>query len=443
MNSKDTMCFKIFRECVRAIHDGELIVQESQKDKEFHFQNWCQKRLENVGLHFEGTGRNIYPDFCLVEKPEGYEIKGLAYPGREKDYDANSNVPTGVHNGRQIFYIFGRYPNDTSSYKAGKNAEYPVIDLVLCHGDFMNAQHDYVHKNKHVKGFGTYGDIMIRDRKMYVVPTPFALTNGTAGLATLILPAEIDAPEGFKCVGDLSRIEGNSLILNGDSANLPIPDESVDFVVTDPPYFDFIHYSELSDFFYAWLGPLLKDTYSFFGGDTSRRDNEVQQTDARAFSMLLGGVFKESNRVLKPNGRLAFSFHHSRVEGWIAIYNAIKSAGLFVIDTFPIHAELMASTPKNSAKDPISLDAIIICGKTAPIIRDTVDTTRAIIDFLNIMSEHGKKLSSADVFVICCSQCLQKCIAENMDEDEVCSYIKKTFKELLLLWKNSENNMGR
>lgn len=99
MNSKDTMCFKIFRECVRAIHDGELIVQESQKDKEFHFQNWCQKRLENVGLHFEGTGRNIYPDFCLVEKPEGYEIKGLAYPGREKDYDANSNVPTGVHNG--------------------------------------------------------------------------------------------------------------------------------------------------------------------------------------------------------------------------------------------------------------------------------------------------------------------------------------------------------
>ena len=34
-------------------------------------------------------------------------------------------------------------------------------------------------------------------------------------------------------------------------------------------------------------------------------------------------------------------------------------------------------------------------------------------------------------------------IAENMDEDEVCSYIKKTFKELLLLWKNSENNMGR
>jgi len=40
-----------------------------------------------------------------------------------------------------------------------------------------------------------------------------------------------------------------TLILNGDSSALPIPDGSVDFVVTDPPYFDFIHYSELSDFF--------------------------------------------------------------------------------------------------------------------------------------------------------------------------------------------------
>ena len=213
MINADTMCFKIFKECVRAIHDGDLIVQESQKDKEFHFQNWCQARLEKLGLHFEVAGRNIYPDFCLVEKPEGYEIKGLAYPGREKDYDANSNVPTGFHNGRHIFYIFGRYPNDTTPYKSGRIAEYPVIDLVLCHGDFMNAQHDYIHKNKHVKGFGTYGDIMIRDRKMYVVPTPFALTDGTAGLATLILPADCLVPDGFKCVGDLIRVEGNNLVV--------------------------------------------------------------------------------------------------------------------------------------------------------------------------------------------------------------------------------------
>ena len=63
-----------------------------------------------------------------------------------------------------------------------------MIDLVLCHGDFMNADHEYTHKNKNVKGFGSYGDIMIRDRKMYVVPTPFHLVEGVAHRQTLILP---------------------------------------------------------------------------------------------------------------------------------------------------------------------------------------------------------------------------------------------------------------
>lgn len=208
MHYNETKCFEIFKQCVQAIHDGELIHQVSRGDKEFHFQNWCQQRLENTGVHFEGTGRNIYPDFCLVEKPEGYEIKGLAYPGRERDYDANSNVPSGLHNGRHIFYIFGRYPID----KEASQTEYPVIDLVMCHGDFLNAQHDYVHKNKHINGFGTYGDIMIRDRKMYVVPTPFALTEGTAGLSTLILPDHYTAPNDFFCVGELRRIEDPQLV---------------------------------------------------------------------------------------------------------------------------------------------------------------------------------------------------------------------------------------
>ena len=205
--SVNTKCFEIFRACVEAIHNGELIHQESSRDKEFHFQNWCEARIKSTEVHFEGSGRNTYPDFCIVEYPEGYEIKALAYPGRERDYDANSNVPTGFHNGRMILYIFGRYPSDTTQ------RDYPVVDLVMCHGDFMNAQHDYVHKNKHIKGFGTYGDIMIRDRKMYVAPTPFALTDGTTGLITLIVPEEFDLPADFRSVGVLERIEGEELVV--------------------------------------------------------------------------------------------------------------------------------------------------------------------------------------------------------------------------------------
>ena len=151
--------FVIFRHCVEAISQGALIQRVSSTDKEFHFQNWFRTRLEEIGLNFEVGGRNSYPDFRMVTTTEGYELKGLAYPGRDASFDSNSQAPSGSHNGRTIYYVFGRYPKNPDG------DTYPVLDLVICHGDFLNADHEYEHENKSVKGFGSYGDIMIRDRK--------------------------------------------------------------------------------------------------------------------------------------------------------------------------------------------------------------------------------------------------------------------------------------
>jgi hypothetical protein len=210
-----TICFNVFEQCVKAIQNGELIESESEKDKEFHFQNWFKSRLRRLGLNFDEPGRNTYPDFRLVKFTEGYEVKGLKWPGRDSTYDSNSQVPTGYHNGREIFYVFGRYPADLTPYPKQRNGrrQYPVVDLVICHGNFLNADHNYVHKNRSVKGFGTYGDIMIRDRKMYVAPTPFALTDGTTGLKTLIVPESIEPDTRFQDVGRLTRVEAATLVV--------------------------------------------------------------------------------------------------------------------------------------------------------------------------------------------------------------------------------------
>ncbi len=207
---KETKVFEVFSRCVEAIYEAKLITKVSKEDKEFHFQNWCQERFKESSLLFDTNGRNSYPDFTLVEYTEGYEIKGLAYPGRELDYDSNSQVPNGYHNGRSIYYIFGRYPKQE---KGNIEKEYPVIDLVICHGNFLNADHEYVHKNDHIKGFGSYGDIMIRDRKMYVAPTPFAIADGLAGTRTLIIPSNLSVPSIFKKVGDLIRTEADHLVI--------------------------------------------------------------------------------------------------------------------------------------------------------------------------------------------------------------------------------------
>lgn len=198
----------IFLECDRARREGDLIQKVSDTDKEYHFQNWVGSRITNCQLNYDDEKRNTYPDFCLVNYPEGFEVKGLRFPGREENYDSNSQIPTATHNGREVFYVFGRYPKPDAS-----ESEYPVVDLVVCHGSFLNADGEYTHKNKSFRGFGSYGDIMVRDRKMYVVPTPFALAEGTAGLSTLILPEdyEIESDQLVE-VGVLERREVDKVI---------------------------------------------------------------------------------------------------------------------------------------------------------------------------------------------------------------------------------------
>lgn len=112
--SAPTRAVDVFLACDEAVQRGVLIERANRQDKEFHFQDWRRKRLDELSIRYDPPARNTYPDFRLVEIPEGYEVKGLglAYPGREANYDSNSQVPTGYHNGRTTYYIFGRYPSD-------------------------------------------------------------------------------------------------------------------------------------------------------------------------------------------------------------------------------------------------------------------------------------------------------------------------------------------
>ena len=206
-------CFEVYERCVQAIQQGFLVKKVSLTDKEFHFQNWVEERLQECSFHYEKLGRNRYPDFTAVEHTDGYEVKGLALPGRDKSFDTNSQVPSGYYNGRTVYYVFGRYPAGSKGLSKDEIDSYPVIDLIICHGDFININRNYVHENKHVKGFGSYGDIIIRDRKMYVAPTPFHLAQGTTGVQTLIIPEDLPIPKGYKIVGRLVRKESDRLTI--------------------------------------------------------------------------------------------------------------------------------------------------------------------------------------------------------------------------------------
>lgn len=196
----------VFAECNKAVVNGMLIERANRSDKEFHFQNWFVRNLSALSLNYDPPRRNTYPDFRLVASPVGFELKGLEFPGRWADFDCNSQVCTGFHNGRSIYYVFGRYPKS-------KENTYPLLDFVICHGNFLNARHDYIHENKSFRGFGSYGDnILVRDRKMYVAPTPFGLLDGLDRQVTLILLANEQVEDRFRLVGEIERVETRKMV---------------------------------------------------------------------------------------------------------------------------------------------------------------------------------------------------------------------------------------
>jgi len=191
-----------------------------------------------------------------------------------------------------------------------------------------------------------------------------------------------------------------------DSASTGLPDRSIDLVVTDPPFFDNVHYSELADFFYAWqqLTPGIPGNVT-----TTRSPSEVQDSDADSFAAKLRNVFYECRRILKDDGLLVFTYHHSRDEGWKALADAVLGSGFAVVNSQPVKAEMSVATPKSQAKEPIQLDIIIVCRKqsTAEIERPTIkQATEAAKAKLRRLQAAGFSLSRNDHRIVLHGQLL-------------------------------------
>ena len=148
----------------------------------------------------------------------------------------------------------------------------------------------------------------------------------------------------------------------GDSSATDLDAGAIDAIVTDPPFFDNVHYSQLADFFHVWQRHLLDPAGASAEG-TTRSDAEVQNADAARFTERLAAVWAECHRVLADDGVLAFTYHHSRAEGWQCVLQALAQAGFGITAAHPIKSEMSVAMPKRQAKEPIDLDIILVCRK--------------------------------------------------------------------------------
>lgn len=205
---------------------------------------------------------------------------------------------------------------------------------------------------------------------------------------------------------------GTTYLSCGDSSSTDLPDKSVDLVVTDPPFFDNVHYSELADFFFVWQ-QLYFGNGSLAGTCTTRHMAEVQDTEVGAFADKLRAVFIECHRVLRDDGLLVFSYHHSREDGWAAVAQAILGAGFTIVQSQPVKAEMSVAAPKSQAKEPIDLDVLLVCRKRGADHRTRRDRDEALGRSITATGQKvgrfngvGRRLSRNDVRVVLLSQLL-------------------------------------
>lgn len=192
-------------------------------------------------------------------------------------------------------------------------------------------------------------------------------------------------------------------------------DESVDYVITDPPYYDNVQYSKLSDYFYVWLRECLKDEHEEFQPELVPKAREIvanenADKDEEFFVESLSNVFSECNRVLKPDGEMIFTYHHNENEAWSVILEALIESGFTITGAYPVQSE-MPNSPHISELDNAEYDILVYANKEQSNEETTLTELRQDLFFeLQDMAEEERdrheNLSKADLGVILRGKCM-------------------------------------
>jgi len=178
-----------------------------------------------------------------------------------------------------------------------------------------------------------------------------------------------------------------------------------DFVVTDPPYYDAIPYSDLMDFFYVWLrrtlygfspemdatlaeplspkwdhdandGELIDDS-SRFSGDKDKSKSNYEEGMFR--------VFQNCFAALQPQGRLVIVFAHKHPDAWETLVSAIIRAGFVVDSSWPIQTE-MGNRTRALSSAALASSVWLVCKKRSENTRPGWDN--------RVMDEMREKITT-------------------------------------------------
>jgi adenine-specific DNA methylase len=187
---------------------------------------------------------------------------------------------------------------------------------------------------------------------------------------------------GSKGIPGIEKYDSKSIQIDSASAdNLThIPDNSVDAVITDPPYYATIQYAEISDFFYVWQKRTLGDIFpELFYLELTDKEREAVANPSRFRNMgispeelanqdyeaKMSMAFAEYHRVLRDDGVMTVQFNHKDSGAWDVLAKSLIDAGFEITASWAVSTE----NPQNlhqAQKNAVSSTVLLVCRKRQP-----------------------------------------------------------------------------
>ena len=149
--------------------------------------------------------------------------------------------------------------------------------------------------------------------------------------------------------------KGTVEFVNGSSTNIKLEDNTIDYVFTDPPFGDFIPYSEINQINEAWLGIVTDNTEEAI-------INPAQGKAIDEYSNLMTSVFAQISRKMKATASCTLVFHSAKSAIWRALVDAYKQSGLYSVKA-SILDKIQPSFKQTNSNVTVKGDPLILLKK--------------------------------------------------------------------------------